>query len=53
MHPLLDAAFPNENILYWHLPENETPEGIALTRELCRTPNVKVVLVDYDEPISY
>jgi hypothetical protein len=53
MHPLLDASFPNENILYWYLPENETPEDVALLKELCGVPNVKVILVDYDAPISY
>lgn len=53
MHPLLDSSFPNENILYWNISEKETPESIECTKELCRLPNVKVVLVDYDEPIVY
>jgi hypothetical protein len=53
MHPLLDVSFPNENILYWHFPENENAENIEFLKQLCRVPNVKVVLVDYDAPISY
>ena len=31
----------------------KTPENLARTRLLCRHKSVKVVLVDYDEPITY
>ena len=53
MHPLLDSSFPDQNILYWHIPENYTREDDEFIKKLCNLPNVKVVLVDYDEPISY
>jgi len=53
MHPLLATSFPNENILYWHITKNKTPENVEFVRELCGMPNVKIVLVDYDEPIPY
>ena len=53
MHPLLNTAFPNENILYWHTSDDEIPASVDFTRELCNISNVKVVLVDYDFPIEY
>ena len=53
MHPLLDASFPNKNILYWHFSNEKTTDNDEIIRKLCRSPNVKVVLIDYDEPISY
>lgn len=53
MHPLLDTSFPNENILYWHTPAEYTPENVLFTQKLCRISNVKVVLVDYAEPVGY
>ena len=53
MHPLLGDSFPNENILYWHFSKYKTTENDEVIKELCRTPNVKVVLIDYDEPIAY
>jgi hypothetical protein len=53
MSPLLDSSFPNEAILYWYFTEKETPEDVEFLKKLCQTPNVKVVLVDYDKPITY
>jgi len=53
MHPLLDSSFPDENISYWHLPDEGTPESIEFTKVLCRLSNVKVVLIDDDEPVAY
>lgn len=54
MYPLLSDSFPNNNIHYWHnTPSNYTSEDVELTKKICRTPNVKVVLVDYDYPINY
>jgi heptose-I-phosphate ethanolaminephosphotransferase len=54
MYPLLATSFPDENILYWQSTlDHKTLESVELTRELCRIPNVKIVLVDYDEPVSY
>ena len=53
MHPLLDASFPNENILYWHFSDEKTDNNDEIIRKLCSSLNVKVVLIDYDEPICY
>jgi len=52
-YPILDTFFPNENILYWHTPVKFSPENVEFTISLCQMPHVKVVLVDYDEPICY
>lgn len=53
MHPLLTTSFPDQNILYWLTHENEFSGNEEFTKTLCRVPNVKVVLVNYDEPIEY
>jgi hypothetical protein len=53
MYPLFHTSFPEQNVLYWQIGVPKTPESIEFTRTLCNIPNVKVVLVDYDEPISY
>ncbi|MDR2009181.1 MAG: hypothetical protein LBQ22_01705 [Bacteroidales bacterium] len=53
MYPLLSDSFPEMNVHYWNTPIYEINSNIELTKELCRVPNVKVVLVDYDEPIKY
>ena len=53
MFPLLPESFPEENIHFWHTPAKLNDENAELTRKLCRNKSVKVVLVDYDEPIEY
>ena len=53
MHPVLDTSFPNENILYWLTSAEDAPENLEYAKKLCNLPNVKVVLVDYEEPIAY
>ena len=57
--PLLPDSFPEYPIHFWHtkvvdtIPIDFTPENVAFTRKLCDNKSVKVVLVDYDEPITY
>lgn len=53
IHPLLAETFPEMNIHYWNTPIGDYEKNIQRTKELCDYPNVKVVLVDYDEPIAY
>ena len=53
MYPLLTQSFPKQNIHFWDTPKQPTEENIVFTRTLCRESNVKVVLVDYPEPIEY
>ena len=53
LHPLLTNSFPNENIHYWHTPCEKTPENVAYDKKLAKEKNVKVILVDYDEPIEF
>lgn len=53
MYPLLNQSFPNQNIHFWDTPKQLTDENAAFTQTLCREPNVRVVLVDYPEPIEY
>jgi hypothetical protein len=53
LHPLLDSTFTNENITYWNTPIEDINENIKFTKKLCNIPNVKVIFVDYDEPIKY
>jgi len=51
MFGALTEWFPDKNIFLWHTPAELTPENAALTRTFCLHPSVKIVLVDYDEPI--
>jgi hypothetical protein len=51
--PKFSSDFSNENILFWNTPIVDTIENFEITRKLCNIANVKVVLVDYDAPISY
>lgn len=53
MYPLLTNTFPEMPIHYWNTPIGNYEENIEKTKVLCSEPNVKVVLVDYDEPIEY
>jgi len=53
MYPLFHTSFPEQNVLYWQIGVPKTPENVEFTKMLCNIPNVKVVLVDYDKPISY
>ena len=52
MFGALTTFFADQNIFLWHTPADLTPENVELTRTFCRHPSVKIVLVDYDEPIS-
>lgn len=49
----LTKAFPDKNIHLWHTPADYSPENIALTVQFCQHPSVKIVLVDYPQPIQY
>ena len=53
MFPILTDSFPNMNVHFWNTPAAKNPESVKRTIDMCRTPNVKVVLVDFDEPIAY
>lgn len=53
MYELLTENFPEQNIHLWQTPTIFNEENIEITRKLCRTKPVKVVLVDYNEPIVY
>lgn len=53
LHPLLTESFPNENIYYWHTPCDKTPENVAFDKKLAKEKNIKVILVDYDEPVEF
>lgn len=53
MYPLLPESFPEQNIHFWHTPAELNDANAELTRTLCRNKSVKVVLVDYNEPIDY
>lgn len=53
MFPLLCDSFPDTDIHFWHTPAEESEKNFKLTREMCQRKNVKVVLVDYNEPIDY
>lgn len=53
MYGALTTFFPEKNIFLWHTPASFTPENAELTREMCQNKSVKIVLVDYDEPIDY
>ena len=52
-YPMLCDSFPEENIHFWDTQKDFTEENIRHTQTLCREKNVKVVLVDYPQPIDY
>lgn len=52
MFPLLNHSFPNQNIHYWDTPREYNDTNVAHTRMLLQDPAVKVVLVDYPNPIE-
>lgn len=52
MYPFLCDSFPEQNIHFWDTPKDFTPENVMFTKELCDNESVKVVLVDYPEPID-
>ena len=52
MFPLLCDSFPEQNIHFWDTPKKYTPDNVEFTKRLCDNESVKVVLVDYPEPID-
>lgn len=52
-YPMLCDSFPEENIHFWDTPKDFTEENIQHTQMMCREKSVKVVLVDYPQPIAY
>lgn len=52
MFPLLPESFPEQNIHLWDTPKEYTEDNVAHTRLLMQHPAVKVVLVDYPEPVT-
>ncbi len=52
-YPILCDSFPEQNIHFWDTPKEYTDENVKHTQNLCRNKSVKVVLVDYPEPIKY
>ncbi|MBR5782141.1 MAG: hypothetical protein IKY27_09220 [Bacteroidales bacterium] len=52
MFPLLCDSFPEQNIHFWDTPKKYTPENVEFTKKLCENESVKVVLVDYPNPID-
>lgn len=54
MFDALTTFFPEKNIFLWYTGEiKPTPENVEQTRKMCRNKSVKIVLVDYNEPIDY
>ncbi len=53
MFPLLCDTFPEQNIHFWDTPKEYSPENVEFTKKLCNNKSVRVVLVDYPEPIDY
>lgn len=53
MYELLTKYFPEQNIHLWQTPMKYNEKNVELTRKMCRNKSVKVVLVDYDEPVNY
>lgn len=51
-YPMLCDSFPEQNIHFWDTPKDFTDENVRHTQELCRNKSVKVVLVDYPQPIQ-
>lgn len=52
LHLLVDN-FPDKNIYLWQTPAEYNDENVEITKEICRDPHVKVLLIDYDKPIKY
>lgn len=50
--PRLPEAFPDQNIHIWDTPRDYNDTNIAHSRAIAANPAVKVVLVDYPEPIE-
>ena len=53
MFELLVRYFPEQNIHLWQTPASPNEENKKITCKLCSNESIKVVLVDYDEPIAY
>ena len=53
MFPILCDSFPEQNIHFWDTPKKYTPENVESTKRICRNENVRIVLVDYPNPIDY
>ena len=53
MFELLTECFPEQNIHLWQASMNPNEVDTATLKKLCGNKSVKVVLVDYDEPIEY
>ena len=53
MYELLTENFPEQNIHLWQTPAKYNEGNVETTKKLCNNKSVKVVLVDYDKPISY
>ena len=49
----LTKFFPNYHIFLWHSTLIYTDEDAEETRKMCQHPSVKVVLVDYENPITF
>ena len=49
--PLLSDTYPDMNIHYWHTPAEFSRKNVRFTKKVCRAKNVRVVLVDYDDPL--
>lgn len=50
--PLLSNTFPDYDVYYWNTPISDTLLNKKLTKELAEAPNVKVILVDYEQPMK-
>ena len=53
MRDIIKQYFTDVNLHLWQTPFNYSEKNAAITRELCRDKQVKVVLVDYGQPILY
>lgn len=53
MRDIIKQYFTDINLHLWQTPVNYSEKNAAITRELCIDNQVKVVLVDYDQPILY
>lgn len=53
MYELLVKFFPDYNIHLWQTPAEYNDYNIKTTKKLCDDDHVKIVLVDYPEPIRY
>lgn len=53
MRPFINEYFPEISVNLWQTPAEFNDENVMITREICRDPHVKVLLVDYDKPVSY